>query len=561
MGEVLKVFISATTADLGAVRAAVRDFFSDHQQYKPVEQEHFGPAAETLLEMDRRKLAGCDAVLHLVGECYGHEPPLAGGSRRSYTQLEHDHALGKPLYLFVCEDSFPYAAHAPEPEEKQVLQRAHRQAILAGHHKYERIADLAALAEQLRLVDFADIRKNEEIRVLRANLVDERDAIRLALSQHIRRRSAEETGKLDHARDWEKIAEWEAMRDQQLADVDRFLDQIDRAFAQNEASANYRTAGQILAERGAAEALRFLQAKSGEREARLALHRRARAMEDQAIRELLREKLLEASLREKELQFDQAEAVYREVIRDGGAWSEPRHELARLLSERGIVIEPAAGNAKLREAVEVWRGLLHLQPREEDPESWAKTQNNLATALWNQGTRAEGAESLRLLGEAVTAYRAALEVYTRTQLPQAWAMTQNNLATALGDQGKRAEGAESLRLLGEAVTAYRAALEVRTRAQLPQAWARTQNNLAIALCEQGTRAEGAESLRLLGEAVTAYRAALEVRTRAQLPYYWRRTQGNLAISLHALADRSETAEAERLRAEAEAIDQELASEP
>ena len=152
MGEVLKIFISATSADLGAVRTAAKNALLT-LGYLPIEQEHFGPAPETILEMLRRRIEESDAVLHIVGECHGAEPPAgaepgrgaepggrravvagAGGERRSYTQVEYDFAreLKKPLYLFVCEESFPYTAHEPEPEEKQALQRAHRQAILTA---------------------------------------------------------------------------------------------------------------------------------------------------------------------------------------------------------------------------------------------------------------------------------------------------------------------------------------------------------------------------------------------------------------------------------------------
>ena len=65
--------------------------------------------------MLRGKIAACDAVIHLAGECYGAEPvhrePAA--PRRSYTQMEYDLAreLGKPLYVFLCGQGFPYLRH------------------------------------------------------------------------------------------------------------------------------------------------------------------------------------------------------------------------------------------------------------------------------------------------------------------------------------------------------------------------------------------------------------------------------------------------------------------
>jgi hypothetical protein len=82
------------------------------------------------------------------------------------------------------------------------------------------------------------------------------------------------------------------------------------------------------------------------------------------------------------------------------------------------VIEPAQGNAKLQEAVQICQGTLALNPREKSPQDWAGTQNNLGAALCDLGTRSGGEEGRKLLGEAVAAYRSALEVRTKADLPQ-----------------------------------------------------------------------------------------------------------------------------------------------
>jgi hypothetical protein len=65
------------------------------------------------------------------------------------------------------------------------------------------------------------------------------------------------------------------------------------------------------------------------------------------------------------------------------------------------VIEPAQGNAKLQEAVQICQGTLALNPREKSPQDWATTQNILGLALWDLGRRSGGEEGRKLLGEAV----------------------------------------------------------------------------------------------------------------------------------------------------------------
>jgi tetratricopeptide (TPR) repeat protein len=655
MGDTLHVFISATSGDLGTVRELVKQGLLT-MNCTPVEQENFPPDYRTVAAMLEERIGRCEAVIHLVGLRYGMEPDPAslpaGAARRSYTQMEADLArkLGKKLYTFVCPEDFPYDTCAPEPDDLAALQRAYRQEIVSRSTLHTLVADREDVGRRIRELQL-DLEKmraglaqhRRRTAALAAGFVlllaglaaligwnvrpavlektatdaaqkavaggDSIDPVRIKanLQKQIKARAAEEIAKLDPVRDWEKIAELEKGRDQQLGDVDRLVEQMKQVFEKKEASANYAIATQLLAEKGVTETLRFLESKSGPRETKIAalkggleLTEHVRAAQIGELREALREKLLAASLLEKDGQWDKAEAEYRAVVRDGGTWPEPRNQLAQLLWQRGIFIEPAEGNRKLREAIDLclgtlaanspeadpdawaetqrtlanaagelglrssgkagqqllgeavaaYRAALAISTRDRSPEDWAGTQNNLGTALSDQGTRAEGAESVRLLGEAVTAFRAALEVSTREQWPQAWAMTQNNLAVALRNQGTRAEGAESVRLLGEAVTAYRAALEVYTRELLPQDWAMTQNNLGIALWNQGERAEAAESLRLLGEAVRAFRAALEVFTREELPQDWAMTQNNLAVALKDQGTRAEGAESQRLLGEA-----------
>jgi hypothetical protein len=95
MQERPNVFISATTAGLGSYRLAVRDTLLD-QGVHPILQNHLEPDYQTLLDILRREINACDAVICLVGYVYGQEPKNrpAGALRRSYTQLEFDHRRG-----------------------------------------------------------------------------------------------------------------------------------------------------------------------------------------------------------------------------------------------------------------------------------------------------------------------------------------------------------------------------------------------------------------------------------------------------------------------------------
>jgi tetratricopeptide (TPR) repeat protein len=105
----------------------------------------------------------------------------------------------------------------------------------------------------------------------------------------------------------------------------------------------------------------------------------------------------------------EAEHLFGEILALDPDWSELRNAFAWFLIQRGEVIEPAQGNAKLREAVQICQGTLALNTREKSPQDWATTQNNLGLALWDLGTRSGEEEGRKLLAEAVAACRSALD--------------------------------------------------------------------------------------------------------------------------------------------------------
>jgi tetratricopeptide (TPR) repeat protein len=254
-------------------------------------------------------------------------------------------------------------------------------------------------------------------------------------------------------------------------------------------------ASNLLQEKGVGEALAFLEAKSNQREGLIEAQKNRRDREENELRKLLQEELLAASLLEKQLRFKEAEDKYRKVVSDAGPWAEPRNAFAWFLSQRGITIQPAEGNVKLKEAAKICQGTLSLNLREKSPHDWAAAQNNLGIALAELGMRSGGEEARKLLEEAVGVFRSALEVYTKADLPQDWASTQNNLGNALAELGTRSGGEEARKLLEEAVAAFRSALEVSPKSD--QDWAMTQSNLGNALAELGTRSGGEEARKPL----------------------------------------------------------------
>ena len=577
------VFISCISSEFRQTRSRIAAVLT-RLGYTPVFQDIFGTEPGDLRQVLRDKIDACEGLIQIVGQGYGAEPPTVDAEygRVSYTQFEFLYARSqkkKTWLLFAGEAcardtplerlDLPSDPAHPDPAgyqaERHALQRAYYAQRQKDGHLYHVAAsdtDLELKVERLRneLAELGRAFRRWQKKVLGAFAVG---FVLLALiggsiwwfgyEQHkdIQGISAEarhitkekihdqllasvERARKDALAQAEKAEGWkERERLRQVAEkayegsVSR-IDELSASFADiegTERSTNvFNEMSRILAEEGVDQALAYAATqRSGILEK---VKARAAAAREKNRAELL-PLLKSAQLQTDRNQPEEAEGLFTEILDLERDWSEARNAFAWFLRQRGEVIEPAQGNAKLREAVQICQGTLALNPREKSPQDWAQTQNDLGAALSDQAARTEGTKGAELLAQAVSAFRSALEVRTREQVPQDWAMTQNDLGLVLRNQAARTEGTKGAELLAQAVSAYRSALEVRTREQLPQDWAQTQNNLGLALKEQGRRTGGAQGTELLAQAVDAYRSALEVYTREVFPSYHEQVQQNL----------------------------------
>jgi hypothetical protein len=370
--------------------------------------------------------------------------------------------LGKKLYVFLCPEDFPYDEESPaEREEKRELQRAYRQQVAERESVHTPVRSREDIALKVRELKFeleklkgAITRDRARTFAVLAGLLItlgaistgvwwwvahgpqataekvaeqfryDRSRMREQLATEIRAQAQKRIALFNKTEDWRKINEIEKARDQQIADLDRFLDGIEQTSKEGEASESYLAASKLLQEKGVGEALDFLEAKSSQREELIAAQKNRRDREEKELRKLLQEELLAASLLEKQLRFTEAEDKYRKAVDYAGLWAEPRNAFAWFLIRRGMTAEPAKGNVKLKEAAEICQGTLALNQRGTSLRGWAATQSTLGTALGQLGTRSAGENSRKLLEDAVAAYRSALEVRTKADLPRSWAGTR-----------------------------------------------------------------------------------------------------------------------------------------
>ena len=360
------------------------------------------------------------------------------------------HRLKKKLYTFICPKDFPFEPPSePEPNEKQALQAEYRREVMRREELYTYVESPEDVAQKVRelQVELDDLRRTIRsdrrhhamlilglIAVLAALVTGvwwvavhgpqqtaelvaaqyDRAKIRAQLTKDIQGIAAKRIAELEQkGADWREVVEVEKIRDQQLGDLDRFLDGMAEAFEAGETSKAFQKAQELLQNMGAVEALAYLEAKSEQRWKRIEDLTVSRKRLDEEIRKSLRESLLEASILETQFRFEEAEAVYRKVISAARGWAKPRNDFAFFLVKRGMVIEPGPGKEKLKEAVEICRETIASNPKEKASRDWATSQNNLGNALQMQSTRASGEAGAELLAQAVAAYREALTVYIR----------------------------------------------------------------------------------------------------------------------------------------------------
>lgn len=420
------IFISAATADLGSCRRIIKDALLT-LGCTPIEQTNFPPDAQSVRDMLREKIAACDAVIHIAGHVYGAEPvqQQPGEPRRSYTQLEYDIAqeLARPVYVFICGDGFPYDEHEPEDDERQALQRAHRERLAAGDHLFTPVAsrdELTLRIHQLQIRVERLATALQRIEVIETELGEQRRYI-MRIADVYSRQQAE-------------------LAELKLSDEERF----NRALAKVA-----QESGVPEAELRAAIAL-FVAAVKADPEAEFM---------DRALVEFADRRFNDAA------QFAaQAAAAARGQRLAAEALAEAaqrRADAARDQEREALTLQGRSLNAAwdFEAAINVFNEVLAITPRQTLPMQWADTKANLGIALLGQANETEGPEKYRLLADAVAGCRAALEVRTRDATPQLWAITQASLGAALLCQAIASEDPEAARLMVEACMAYGTAIK------------------------------------------------------------------------------------------------------
>jgi len=172
---VLNVFLSAVTKEMGSYRAEVAQALREKGLHVKI-QEDFNTGPGTLLEKLDAYIQQCHAVVCLMGDRYGAEPPEAerikmGGQRHSYTQWEYLLARkrGKSVYIFrpASEETPRDPEHAANPEDAELtlLQRTFWQTQIRDQGTDRTpFTNQTDLVRKVLICDFVEAKRRSEDR-------------------------------------------------------------------------------------------------------------------------------------------------------------------------------------------------------------------------------------------------------------------------------------------------------------------------------------------------------------------------------------------------------------
>jgi len=584
------VFISATSADLKTCRGQIKEALLT-LGCLPIEQSNFPPAASSVKDMLREKIATCNAVIHVAGEVYGAEPVNYddGQARRSYTQLEYDIAkeLGKPLYVFICGAEFTSDPHEEESSDKVELQKIHREALQNGDHLFTKVisqSDLALKVHQLqtRVEQLGQDLKRSQSWIGRGIAIGIVMMILIAGGLYMIKQTGEESAhslaiiqsELEQQRAYVKsIAD---VFTQQKSELEKLKltkeEKFDRALSRVAADANIDKAGlkssiehfittikanpkagfydQALVE-FAQQNFKLASQKAGEavlaaRKERLSAEKliltakelvhTARTQESEAL-------VLQGKSLYSDNQFGEAVESFKlalELIQPSTrSWAEIQYHLSMALQKRSLNAEGEEIEKGFIASIMAIKKALTYYNKVEFPLQWANSKRVHADVLSNQSSYKEGELSKALLLESIRLYEESLSVLTKAEYSKSWAKTTSNVARRLGILARFEVDEQAKILLNQPIKLYRDALTVFTREHLPQYWASVTSNLALTLTYQAYYETGEQAKILLNQSIELNRDALTVYTQEHLPLDWARTTTNTASALSKLADMEE----------------------
>jgi len=198
----------------------------------------------------------------------------------------------------------------------------------------------------------------------------------------------------------------------------------------------------------------------------------------------------------------------------------------------------ATFDAQMNRAIDIFREVVRLCPREAQQQLWFGANGSLGNGLHSLAIRRADHSSLGLLHEAQTFCELAAELPRETSPADRWVSARVTLALVYCDKS-RFDPENRVALLQKAIDTLLEAVDGGARVSAPRLWAHGNDVLgSVYINLSRSVSDLDEARRLIDLAQSAFEEALEVTTLASSPQDWAMTSENACIAGSILSQRT-----------------------
>ena len=583
-----RIFISAVTRELKSARQLAANTLTA-LGYEPVWQDIFDTTSDDIRPMLRKKIDSCSAILQIVGDAYGAEPPQPDEEfgRVSYTQYEllYAKSKGKKVYYLMAQDDLPRdengdminvalddtAEATEDAKERARLQSVYREQILAAEQVYYPVSSHSETELSVRRLrdDLAKMRRGFRGWMIGVSValiliaggifwqmhsagkqnkkLDDMGKVVKEIKDYIVNpdrmrdqivRSIEETydsavAKSQKLKSWrdrdEAVKLAERQRDDNLDRVDEFLKSIVAEIESGEASPESIEFARILEEEGADEAIAYI---SSRKKQILTTAQKLAEKTGQTKSELRRElaPLLEsARLLANKGQYESARQQCADVLEIDPSWPEALHVQIWHLFELGDL---AQRFQTVNDAFDFYQSGEKLSKRLAfGAEAHTEAQRDLSVSYNKLG---DVFLKLGQTDEALAQYQAGLKISEKlAQADPSDSQKQRDLSVI--SYSKLGNVFLKLGQTDEALAQYQAGLKISEKlAQADPSDSQKQRDLSVSYNKLG---DVFLTLGQTDEALAQYQAGLKISEKlAQADPSDSQKQRDLSVSYNNLGD-------------------------
>lgn len=200
--------------------------------------------------------------------------------------------------------------------------------------------------------------------------------------------------------------------------------------------------------------------------------------------------------------------------------------------------ERGGSEAMMNQAIDLFREVVRICPKNSSNFLWSGSNGNLANALHSLAIRRSNDTSFALLDEAEKLCAIATALPRDSAPPERWMMVHVNSALVFKNKANF-DDANRIELLQKAVDIINMCVDEKSKAVVPRLWASGKKTLGSIYFELSHAESDHENIaHRINSALSAYDESLEITTLASSPQDWAMTSENACIAQATLSHRT-----------------------